>query len=113
MIKTIMSDIYLIRHGETEWNAEGRFQGQLESALTGTGVLQAKAIAHRLAKLIIQADSFFSSPLGRTRPQWRKKRRSPGEAPTPPKISARDGPRRPCPLAPRRARLRFENRGPR
>ena len=74
MIKTIMNDIYLIRHWETEWNAEGRFQGKLDSALTGAGVLQAKAIAQRLAKLIIQADSFVSSPLGPPPPAWRRMR---------------------------------------
>jgi broad specificity phosphatase PhoE len=62
-----LRDIYLIRHGETEWNVAGRFQGKLDSSLTSAGTLQAKAIADKLADLNIQADSFVASPLGRTR----------------------------------------------
>jgi broad specificity phosphatase PhoE len=62
-----MNDIYLIRHGETEWNAQGRFQGRLDSALTNTGVKQAEAIGSRLAGLELSFDAFITSPLGRTR----------------------------------------------
>lgn len=62
-----MNEIYLIRHGETEWNAQGRFQGKLDSALTDTGVKQAEAIGRRLAGLNLSFDAFVSSPLGRTR----------------------------------------------
>lgn len=62
-----MNEIYLIRHGETEWNAQGRFQGKLDSALTDTGVSQAKAIGRRLAGLDLSFDAFVSSSLGRTR----------------------------------------------
>lgn len=62
-----MAEIYLVRHGETEWNAEGRFQGKLDSALTATGIKQAEAFGRRLAKLGLQCDAFMTSPLGRTR----------------------------------------------
>lgn len=62
-----MNEIYLIRHGETEWNAQGRFQGKLDSALTGTGVKQAEAIGRRLAGLDLAFEAFVCSPLGRTR----------------------------------------------
>lgn len=62
-----MNDIYLIRHGETEWNAQGRFQGKLDSAVTDTGVKQAEAIGRRLAGLDLSFDAFITSPLGRTR----------------------------------------------
>lgn len=61
-----MNEIYLVRHGETEWNYVGRFQGKLDSALTRTGELQAAAIARRLTQLRIQADALVASPLGRT-----------------------------------------------
>jgi len=37
-----VTQLYLVRHGETDWNAEGRFQGQLNSKLTETGMLQAR-----------------------------------------------------------------------
>lgn len=62
-----MQDIYLVRHGETEWNAAGRFQGSLDSALTRRGMAQAEAMGRRLADVAAGADSFVASPLGRTR----------------------------------------------
>jgi probable phosphoglycerate mutase len=62
-----MNEIYLIRHGETEWNAEGRFQGKLDSILTHTGVRQAEAVGKRLARSNLPVDLFVTSPLGRTR----------------------------------------------
>lgn len=62
-----MNEIYLIRHGETEWNVQGRFQGKLDSSLTNTGVRQAEAVGKCLAKLDIIFDQFVTSPLGRTR----------------------------------------------
>lgn len=61
------TEIYLLRHGETEWNAAGRFQGGLDSPLTVNGVAQAKAIGQRLAPLAHTIDALFSSPLGRAR----------------------------------------------
>jgi len=54
--------IYLIRHGQTEWNAERRMQGRADSPLTGLGVEAAK----QLASEIPDVDAVYSSPLGRT-----------------------------------------------
>ena len=60
--------IYLLRHGETVWNVEGRYQGQMDSALTAKGEEQAKANALKLSKYIdIKEVKFFSSPLGRAK----------------------------------------------
>ena len=60
--------IYLLRHGETLWNTEGRYQGQLDSDLTVKGENQAKENALKLSKYIdIQEVKFFSSPLGRAK----------------------------------------------
>lgn len=42
-------DLYLIRHGESTFNAAGRSQGHLNSRLTNRGKQQARAVAHRLA----------------------------------------------------------------
>ena len=60
-------EIYLVRHGETEWNAAGRFQGKLDSRLTARGVAQAEAYGRRLAAVAAQIDTFVASPLGRVR----------------------------------------------
>jgi broad specificity phosphatase PhoE len=59
-----MSKIYLIRHGETEWNKEGRSQGcSNDIPLSEVGIKQADAIADRLKHENI--DLFFSSSLRR------------------------------------------------
>lgn len=59
-----MSKIYLIRHGETEWNKEGRSQGcSNDIPLSEVGIKQAEAIAERLKNENI--DLFFSSSLRR------------------------------------------------
>jgi probable phosphoglycerate mutase len=52
-----------IRHGETEWNSEGRFQGHLNSVLNQEGLAQADALGARLATE--RFDLLFSSDLGR------------------------------------------------
>jgi len=60
--------IYLLRHGQTEWNVEGRYQGQLNSPLTSLGEEQAKYNALKLQKYVnINELKLFSSPLGRAR----------------------------------------------
>lgn len=59
--------IYLARHGETAFNAEGRMQGHLDSPLTERGRAQAQAMGERLAELIGDPSGWrlISSPLGR------------------------------------------------
>jgi probable phosphoglycerate mutase len=59
--------IYLVRHGRTEFNAEGRFQGRLDSPLTPQGVEQARRCGDLLKGLIGEAGawSLVASPLGR------------------------------------------------
>jgi probable phosphoglycerate mutase len=60
--------IYLLRHGETEFNREGRVQGWLDSILTPLGRRQAQAMADLLARLTAGQEDWrvVSSPLGRT-----------------------------------------------
>lgn len=59
-----MSKIYLLRHGETEWNREQRAQGcSNDIPLSEVGLKQAEAVAKRLENEKI--DLFFSSPLKR------------------------------------------------
>lgn len=44
-----MLDIYLVRHGQTQWNLEKRLQGATDNVLNETGRRQAAELAHRLA----------------------------------------------------------------
>lgn len=55
-------DLYLMRHGETRWNAQGRLQGRLDSPLTALGRQQARQQAQLLHGIEGQR---FSSPQGR------------------------------------------------
>lgn len=55
--------LYVIRHGETTFNAEGRIQGQLDTPLSELGRSQAEAIARALRHAELEA--VFSSPLAR------------------------------------------------
>jgi len=57
--------LYILRHGETEWNAIGKSQGHLNSDLTENGVDQAEKLGAKLKN--IEFDKVFVSPLGRTR----------------------------------------------
>src|SRR5690606_13508690 len=57
--------IVLARHGETPWNAEGRYQGQEDIALSPVGEAQAVSLGLRLESLPV--DRAVSSPLSRAR----------------------------------------------
>jgi broad specificity phosphatase PhoE len=62
--------IYFIRHGQTDWNAEGRLQGGRDTDLNAQGELQAAAVAERLAAAAgrgLAEAAFVASPLKRTR----------------------------------------------
>ena len=55
--------ILLARHGETPWNAEGRYQGQEDIALSTVGEAQARALGERLRG--VRIDRAVASPLAR------------------------------------------------
>lgn len=60
-----MTRIYLVRHGETEWNARGKYLGLTDLPLTLTGQFQARALSKFLADKEVEAA--YSSELQRTR----------------------------------------------
>lgn len=55
---------YIVRHGETEWNAQGRIQGHTDISLSELGIQQARAVAQRLAE--VSFDVAYSSDLERS-----------------------------------------------
>lgn len=58
-----MTKIVLIRHGQTEWNITGRFQGQSDVKLTETGKKQASELAERFP--FNKIDAVYASDLSR------------------------------------------------
>ncbi|HAA94631.1 MAG: histidine phosphatase family protein [SAR202 cluster bacterium] len=58
-----MGTIFIVRHGETEWNALGRIQGHTDIELSDQGAEQARRLSQRLASVPIHAA--YSSDLKR------------------------------------------------
>ena len=68
MNRPVPSRLFILRHGETEWNRAGRMQGQLDSPLTARGREQAAFQGALLRDLSLPPDTrFWTSPLGRAR----------------------------------------------
>ena len=60
-----MTELILIRHGETDWNVEGRYTGQSDVPLNANGLAQARQVAKRLRGQLLEA--IYSSDLLRAR----------------------------------------------
>lgn len=58
-----MTTLTILRHGETDWNLQGRMQGQADIPLNARGLAQAQEAAQRLAGR--RFDAIWSSPLSR------------------------------------------------
>ena len=64
----MLPKLYLMRHGQTDWNRDGRIQGQMESDLNETGRAQAVRQGEILQKLDVPKTlEVFCSPQRRTR----------------------------------------------
>lgn len=64
-MKSDLAIIYIVRHGETEWNFKKLIQGQSDSPLTEEGIKQAKGLSKKLNK--VKFDLVFSSDLLRAK----------------------------------------------
>jgi broad specificity phosphatase PhoE len=60
-----MTMFYLVRHGQTDWNKEGRYQGQADTPLNAVGEEQARLLAGKFDG--IRIDAIYSSDLQRAR----------------------------------------------
>lgn len=58
-----MTRLYLVRHGETEWNKASKIQGGIDTELSAYGMEQAKMLAKRLS--LEEIDFIYSSSLKR------------------------------------------------
>jgi len=64
---TTPTTVLVVRHGETEWNTQGRWQGQQDSPLTDEGIQQALALGERLKRSGVKVDCVYSSDLLRAK----------------------------------------------
>ena len=60
-----MLELYIMRHGRTVWNAEGKIQGSTDIELTEEGRLMAKRTGDVWKAMGLHFDAIYSSPLGR------------------------------------------------
>lgn len=60
-------NIYLVRHGETDWNKEGRLQGRMDIDMNENGLEQVQKIAAKFQTLNEDIDLIVSSPLKRAK----------------------------------------------
>ncbi len=59
--------VYFVRHGETDWNVEGRIQGWTDTPLNQKGHAQARAVADAIRAEVAADFTFVVSPLQRAR----------------------------------------------
>jgi len=75
--------VWFVRHGETDWNAAGRFQGRTDIPLNETGRAQATRNGEALSRALSHVDgvAFHASPLSRAQETMRRARAAMGLPP--------------------------------
>lgn len=58
-------NIFFVRHGQTEWNELGKFQGSKDSPLTSAGISQAEKLNLKFEQDNLKFEKVYASPLGR------------------------------------------------
>ncbi|MGL4402901.1 MAG: histidine phosphatase family protein [Fusobacteriaceae bacterium] len=58
-------NIFFVRHGQTEWNELGKFQGGKDSPLTSVGISQAEKLNLKFEQDNLKFEKIYASPLGR------------------------------------------------
>ncbi|MGO4704639.1 histidine phosphatase family protein [Microvirga sp. 2MCAF38] len=83
-MSSLRPTIYFVRHGETDWNLEGRLQGQKDIPLNDFGRVQAEEAGRRLQALTPHPEDldYVSSPMLRTRETMEIMREALGLHPT-------------------------------
>ncbi len=65
MITSDITRIFMVRHGETQWNQLGKYQGVSDSPLTDRGKVQVDRMGSALQAHQISFSALYASPLGR------------------------------------------------
>jgi len=60
-----ITTLFIIRHGQTDWNLEGKVQGHIDIPLNDEGIKQAQQVAHFLKKKNVPFKALYSSDLQR------------------------------------------------
>lgn len=60
-------ELYLLRHGQTDWNLRGALQGRLDTPLNATGLQQAQEVAEKIKAQSLHFDAVYTSPLRRAK----------------------------------------------
>lgn len=60
-----MTEFYLVRHGQTEYNCQGKIQGRIDTPLNKTGILQAHELGKYFLEEGLKFDKVITSPLRR------------------------------------------------
>lgn len=59
--------LYFVRHGQTDWNAADRLQGQSDLPLNAVGIAQAQSLRDQIRQRNLRFDAIYASPLQRVR----------------------------------------------